>query len=302
MKNNVNYYAYKFRLDNELSKIPLDYAFLRSFIICKGYSVKTYIEASEEIKESGYTKYAKAKNAFTIVEDGSKATIYINDTLPLEVKSKVLLHEYGHIYLNHTYSGILGKSDDEYETNEQEAEANEFAILVLAPPRLLKMLKIEDTKQISKATLIPYNDAIRIRDEIRNIDKKPLTTVESDFCAMCKSIDNNISKQNPIKQTKYKFIFSAVIIAALCVTSYFLINNIHNDDTTATESTTSVTISSQTDNADSSKSQSDIVYVTEIGTKYHTENCYHIKDSDATETTREEAEKFGYEACRDCMP
>lgn len=47
--------------------------------------------------------------------------------------------------------------------------------------------------------------------------------------------------------------------------------------------------------------QSESVFVTKNGTKYHKADCYHIKDSDVIELTVSEAEEAGYEACKDCF-
>lgn len=47
--------------------------------------------------------------------------------------------------------------------------------------------------------------------------------------------------------------------------------------------------------------QSESVFVTKNGTKYHKADCYHIKDSDVIELTVSEAEAAGYEACKDCF-
>lgn len=47
--------------------------------------------------------------------------------------------------------------------------------------------------------------------------------------------------------------------------------------------------------------QSESVFVTKNGTKYHKADCYHIKDSDVIELTVPEAEEAGYEACKDCF-
>ena len=56
-------------------------------------------------------------------------------------------------------------------------------------------------------------------------------------------------------------------------------------------------------NADISNTaaQSESVFVTKNGTKYHKADCYHIKDSDVIELTVYEAEEAGYEACKDCF-
>jgi len=43
------------------------------------------------------------------------------------------------------------------------------------------------------------------------------------------------------------------------------------------------------------------VFVTKSGEKYHRENCPHIKDSETTELTVEDAERLGYEPCKSCI-
>jgi hypothetical protein len=51
-----------------------------------------------------------------------------------------------------------------------------------------------------------------------------------------------------------------------------------------------------------SDSDSQIVYVTESGTKYHTSNCSTIKRSTKYKTTKGEAKTLGYTACNVCKP
>lgn len=43
------------------------------------------------------------------------------------------------------------------------------------------------------------------------------------------------------------------------------------------------------------------VYITKSGEKYHRKNCPHIKDSEITKLTIEDAEQLGYEPCKNCI-
>ncbi len=43
------------------------------------------------------------------------------------------------------------------------------------------------------------------------------------------------------------------------------------------------------------------VFVTKSGEKYHRERCPHIKGSEITELTVEDAERLGYEPCKSCI-
>lgn len=45
---------------------------------------------------------------------------------------------------------------------------------------------------------------------------------------------------------------------------------------------------------------SDVVYVTQTGTRYHLEGCSYLKSS-STELTLSEAEGMGYEPCSKCF-
>ena len=45
-----------------------------------------------------------------------------------------------------------------------------------------------------------------------------------------------------------------------------------------------------------------LYYVAKTGTKYHTKDCYHINLDECITITKEEAEKMGYEPCKDCNP
>lgn len=50
-----------------------------------------------------------------------------------------------------------------------------------------------------------------------------------------------------------------------------------------------------------SDAKSDIVYVTNIGTKYHKSNCRHLSNS-KIEIEKDKAIKKGYEPCKVCKP
>ena len=297
MISNVSYHAYKFRLTNNLLFIPLDYAFLKQFLQSDNYHIKTYIEASQEIENFGYSEYASSKHAFTVIEGHDYATTYIDDNLPLELKAKVLLHEYGHIYLKHTYSGVLGKSDDELETNRQEKEATDFALFVLAPPRMLKDLGITDIGHISSATLLSNDDAVQIQKEIHNLDSIPATDIESEFSSLIK---RKYKKNRSIIKLNNKTLFSVLFILVLCVIMSCIIVMVVNN--TGTESLPAVTYSSEVESRSAANNSNETVYITKSGDSLHLENCRHIENRNTFTMTCNEAVKAGYSPCKDCMP
>lgn len=44
-----------------------------------------------------------------------------------------------------------------------------------------------------------------------------------------------------------------------------------------------------------------VVYITKTGTKYHKGSCHHLRNS-KIKTTKSEAQKAGYTACKTCKP
>lgn len=46
----------------------------------------------------------------------------------------------------------------------------------------------------------------------------------------------------------------------------------------------------------------DPVFITEFGTRYHTETCHHIQHRDVKVVEREEAENVGRTPCHTCHP
>ena len=196
--HSVDYQAYKFRVENQLTGIPLDYPFLFDFFRDKGYNIKTYVEATGEIEDRGLKAYADGHGAITYINPNTReVTIYIDDTLPLAKKTVVLMHEMGHIYLRHTYFGVLGKSNDDYEANQQEREATEWALAVLAPPRVLKERGIDTTDRIAEATLIPVNYASDVLHMSRSLPDLPATPIETELCKLM-----DVSGQIPLEPPK----------------------------------------------------------------------------------------------------
>lgn len=90
---------------------------------------------------------------------------------------------------------------------------------------------------------------------------------------------------------------SAVSIVLLVISISVLTLSLHiqSDRQNAIETISGTYISS------SQVQQSENVFVTKTGRKYHRSDCFHIKDSETVELTISEAEAAGYEPCKDCF-
>lgn len=98
----------------------------------KGYTVMFYKpdEMNEIIEKYNLTEYAKTVDAFTL-KRGELKIVFISTSSPVEDKLYLLLHEVGHILLNHL-------SAEKQMTNFrlQDIEADAFVHTVLNPPRM----------------------------------------------------------------------------------------------------------------------------------------------------------------------
>lgn len=97
----------------------------------------------------------------------------------------------------------------------------------------------------------------------------------------------------------------SLVIAAVGIMSFAMSVNIADSYQNAAEPVESTFGTYSSDIAESAEngtiSQSESVFVTKTGSKYHKAGCYHIQGSDVIELTVAEAEEAGYDPCKDCF-
>lgn len=97
----------------------------------------------------------------------------------------------------------------------------------------------------------------------------------------------------------------SLVIAAVGIMSFAMSVNIAGSYQNAAEPVESTFGTYSSDIAESAEngtiSQSESVFVTKTGSKYHKADCYHIQGSDVIELTVAEAEEAGYVPCKDCF-
>lgn len=115
----------------KIDRFPID-----CFDLCKQLGIEVVPYSSKSKKALNQIGDA-SKDGFSALfqySDGSlKWKIYYNDSIPKERIKFTIMHEMGHIRLDHTEHSELA-----------EAEANYFAKYSLAPPPLIHQLHIED--------------------------------------------------------------------------------------------------------------------------------------------------------------
>lgn len=152
---NKVYNIYKRKFHNVSFKFPVNV-----FALCNHLKIKIidYNNISDltYISKDGFTKY---KN--------NKYYIFLNKDIPEKRQRFTIAHELGHIFLGHFKCGnfpflIANSGIDE----QKEREANLFARLLLAPPKLTVYLKDDEVAK----TLNISDDMAKIVNKLKYKD------------------------------------------------------------------------------------------------------------------------------------
>ncbi|WP_310604745.1 ComEC/Rec2 family competence protein [Anaerosporobacter sp.] len=113
--------------------------------------------------------------------------------------------------------------------------------------------------------------------------------------------DSTLSLLKKNKITTYRTDESGTIIATSTGSKITFTAKASDLSETASTSATKASTTTKTDTNDDSSNESNVVYITDTGSKYHKHGCRHL-DSSNTKTTIEKAKKAGYEPCKTCKP
>lgn len=331
-KRNILAEADKFLVKSEVTELPLTMETLRKIAVRSNWLLSSYQHSEKILEATGTSEKAKHFPAFTIRWDG-KVIILYDEELPYDLKVQFICHEFGHIVLNHTSDrAIIGASRDASTTDMQEREADDFATEMLAPACVMNKLGISSVNELLKTGLLTTDQAL---EHFENVKSGAPVTETQKF--LCDRIIFNQPKRHNFSWLKYAACFAAgfVICAALLSlrsnntlpavpddyssSSGLLSDTREPEESTTTPATTTTAVSSitssSTDTSASSATptststvpeqedpQSEVVYVTPHGTKYHKPDCYHVEGrTDIVGMTISEAEANGYEPCKHCF-
>lgn len=328
---NIIHLANEFTLKYEILNYPLKIDPLYELVKRLGFFIYTYSEAAEFISKYNLKEYMKYP-AFTFVKrekSGNviKVILYRND-LPYGEKIFCILHEIGHIYLSHTYYGILGKSPDDSVANRQEEEADIFAYHVAAPLCLLKAMDVSSVEGIVSKTLLETKRAEHVfvllteykeNDEIEqqivhnfalNYLKSstqtyhPAVKEEESLDEMTQSMSPGINAiaapvisvprwQLFLKKHATVLAISIILILAGAYAIFQAVNK-------SGQGTVSTLVPSSSGSSTTVPASDEKVYISQNGEKYHLPGCQYI-NGNMVEVTLEEAIEQGYEPCKRCI-
>ena len=115
----------------KFTKKRVDFVSVSSFLNGKGYAIVFYHPETGHklLDELDLADYAKKVSAFTLQGDNNRF-VFIKSDVPPEDKLYLLLHEAGHIVLNHLETNMLTVNK-----RFQDIEADAFAYMLLHSQR-----------------------------------------------------------------------------------------------------------------------------------------------------------------------
>ena len=277
--------AMDFLRENKVTKLPVP---IEGICRQQGYIVMSYNEAHELIDELTITAVLQEKDGITIPARDHFYILY-RDNLSEDRRRMVIAHEIGHIIL-HYGSGLVGYAADEKKQADIDAECDTFARAFLAPFPALEY--VDSVETIIKRTKLPPDEAKIVFSDIMDYRSK------FERVHIYKSMRGQFLHVRLAESCRRHGLMIAVIIFALvCVGGFFLGKYVGHTESPAQTSNTASQREAIYDNP-----QSDVVYVTRYGDKYHRLGCQHIKGKDnLQEITILQAEDAGYDPCSVCM-
>lgn len=290
---NIISIANSFILDNHIRPLPLRFNDLTR--ICKKlrYSVFSYAEAAETIRALGIESYTE--HPAVTVRYANQKFIFFDEKQSTGTRLFAIAHEIGHIVLQHNYCGAVGYTQSD---NVQELEADTFAYQLLAPLCLLRALHVTDTRDIESCSLLDHDRAKKVHKALQHYHEQPH--------------DKEIIRAYGIVQPRRKldFAFLLILLVVLITAATIVVRELPKQNSPA-ETTQNffaqlrdkqpeTTARFDLQAATPSPEQSETVYITRSGERYHKQNCYHIKNRTVTAISLSDAVEDGYTACKSC--
>jgi len=168
------------------------------------WAVLTHREAKEKgaIDSGSFLGgYAKKHNAFVLRLSNGNCCIVVENYLSMTRRNFLIAHELGHIICEHLgLDGVLGKSNDDMTENLQEREANDCALLLLAPPCVLDDYGISEYEDIMKFTGVSEEHAKQIVGELQRYRRTKKTATEKALCKKFRAKQKRkVKKEGAIK-------------------------------------------------------------------------------------------------------
>ena len=322
MKNIVRI-ANDFIIEHDIHELPLhkfDLIQLCKSIRCRAMPYSYALSCGLIDKLNAYEYLSCA--AFC-VHSGEGYLILFDDTRSVGTQIFAFAHEIGHIVLNHTYSGSIGFSGAD---TVQENEANAFAYALLAPLDVLHDRRINTIEQIEYETLLDrecaekvfamlskYKSAERNRMLVMQFKQRPKRhawrkrIIAAAVCIVVLSVlfiaklALTADKLGAAESTADTLSISAIREKT---TEQTIASTMQSESTTTPPAATEATVTQDASVKQTpelpTQNESETVYITQHGARYHKIDCYQIRDNSAYAVTLSEAIALGKTPCKSC--
>lgn len=323
-RENIIRLANDFILKYKIDALPLHIDDFQKLCDTLGYDLLSFSGAAALAKAMNLEKCFE-RPAFLICRSNCHAVCF-DERQSVGTRLFALAHEIGHIALKHEIpaSGTLCCSDTDTVT---EAEANTFAYALTAPLAVLHDRKVRSVEQIQRETLLDEKQAAQVCLMLASYRPAAHDAV----------IVRQYKKRQAFFTRREKIILPvacAVVIVSLAVAQLtvqpkpsgkpadrpaesthdtsFLAHLRDSITTTASTSqstaeasepavtTASATLTELTAEPTTEPEQTETVYITRYGERYHKQNCSQIKNSIAFPVSLSEAMGKGYTPCKTC--
>ena len=323
-RENIIRLANDFILKHKIDALPLHIDDFQKLCDTLGYDLLSFSGAAA-LAEAMNLKKCFERPAFLICQPNCHAVCF-DERQSVGTRLFALAHEIGHIALKHEIpaSGILCCTDTDAVT---EAEANTFAYALTAPLAVLHDRKVRSSEQIQRETLLDPDQAERVclmlaayrpiaHDAaiVRQYKKRqafftrrekiilPLACAVAivslaiaQFAAQPKPSDKPADR--PAEST-HDTSFLAHLRDSITTTASASQSTAEASEPTVT--TPSAALSELTTELETEPEQTETVYITRYGERYHKQNCSKIKNSLAFPVSLAEALAEGYTPCKTC--
>ena len=324
-RENIIRLANDFILKYKIDALPLHIDDFQKLCDTLGYDLLSFSGAAALAKAMNLEKCFE-RPAFLICRSNCHAVCF-DERQSVGTRLFALAHEIGHIALKHEIpaSGTLCCSDTDTVT---EAEANTFAYALTAPLAVLHDRKVRSVEQIQRETLLDEKQAAQVCLMLASYRPAAHDAV----------IVRQYKKRQAFFTRREKIILPvacAAVIVSLAVAQLtvqpkpsgkpadrpaesthdtsFLAHLRDSITTTASTSqstaeaseptvaTTSAALSELTTELATEPEQTEIVYITRRGKRYHKQHCSQIKNSLVFSVSLQEATSEGYTPCKTCF-
>lgn len=323
-RENIIRLANDFILKHKIDALPLRIDDFQKLCDALGYDLIPFSGASVLAKVMDLHKCFEHP-AFLICRPNCRAVCY-DEKQSVGTRLFAIAHEIGHIALKHEIpaSGALCCSDTDTVT---EAEANTFAYALTAPLAVLHDRKVRSVEQIQRETLLDEKQAaqvclmlasyhpiaqdaaiVRLYKRRQEFFPRRWTIALSVICATA-TVSLAAAQISSILKPTGK---PAETIAESTRDTSFLAHLRDSITTTAatsqsitatvkpTVTTASAALSEPTTEPTTEPEQTETVYITRRGKRYHKQNCSQIKNFLAFSVSLSEAVAEGYTPCKTC--